>query len=111
MQNEQVIIVCDRYSAYKKLARLAPNIVLAFCWTHMRRDFLDAGRGFRELEAWALQWKERIGALYQLNGLRLEHWNPERALAQQCDTFQEHHEALKQALQLLHDEADRKSVV
>jgi len=107
LQNEQVIIVCDRYSAYKKLARLAPNIVLAFCWAHMRRDFLDAGRGFRELEAWALQWKERIGALYHLNGLRIEHWNPERALAQQCDAFQEHHAALKQALQLAHEEASQ----
>jgi transposase len=28
----KVIIVCDRYSAYKKLARLAANILLAFCW-------------------------------------------------------------------------------
>jgi hypothetical protein len=40
----------------------------------VRRDFLDAGRSFSELEAWALQWKERIGMLYHLNGLRLEHW-------------------------------------
>ena len=34
LQAEKVIIVCDRYSAYKKLARLAPNILLAFCWAH-----------------------------------------------------------------------------
>ncbi|MCP3877760.1 MAG: transposase, partial [Sulfitobacter sp.] len=33
----KVIIVCDRYSAYKKLARLAANILLAFCWAHVRR--------------------------------------------------------------------------
>jgi len=32
LQHDQVIIVCDRYSAYKKLARLALNILLAFCW-------------------------------------------------------------------------------
>jgi len=32
LQADKVIIVCDRYSAYKKLARLAANILLAFCW-------------------------------------------------------------------------------
>jgi transposase len=107
LQNDQVIIVCDRYSAYKKLARLADNILLAFCWAHVRRDFLDAGRGFAELEAWALQWKERIGALYHLNGLRLEHWDPERPLTEQSAAFNQHHEALQQALQRIHDEATR----
>jgi hypothetical protein len=49
LQAQQAIIVCDRYSAYKKLARLALNILLAFCWAPMRRDFLDAGRAFAEL--------------------------------------------------------------
>jgi transposase len=107
LQHDQVIIVCDRYSAYKKLARLADNILLAFCWAHVRRDFLDAGRGFAELEGWALQWKERIGALYQLNGRRLEHWEPERPLAEQSAAFHQHHDALQQALQLMHDEASR----
>jgi transposase len=107
LQNDKVIIVCDRYSAYKKLARLADNILLAFCWAHVRRDFLDAGRGFPELEKWALEWKERIGTLYHLNGLRLEHWNPERPLAEQSEAFNQYHEALKDALQFMHDEATR----
>ena len=107
LQNDKVIIVCDRYSAYKKLARLADNILLAFCWAHVRRDFLDAGRSFSELEPWALQWKERIGMLYHLNGLRLEHWNPERPLTEQSDVFNQHHEALNNTLQLMHDEATR----
>jgi transposase len=107
LQNEQVIIVCDRYSAYKKLARVAANILLAFCWAHVRRDFLEAARGFSELEPWALEWTERIGALYHLNGLRLEQWAPERPLAEQSEAFNEHHEALKQALQRMHDEAIR----
>jgi len=107
LQNDQVIIVCDRYSAYKKLARLADNILLAFCWAHVRRDFLDAGRAFAELEQWALQWSERIGTLYHLNGLRLEHYNPERPLTQQCDAFNQYHEALNNTLQLMHDEAAR----
>ncbi len=44
LRQDLVIIVCDRYSAYKKLARLVGAILLAFCWAHVRRDFLDAGR-------------------------------------------------------------------
>jgi len=107
LQHEQVIIVCDRYSAYKKLARLAANILLAFCWAHVRRDYLEAGRSFAELEAWALAWKARIGTLYHLNARRLEHWDHERPLAEQSPAFHQHHQALKQALQRLHDEAIR----
>ncbi len=107
MQNDQVIIVCDRYSAYKKLARLADNILLAFCWAHVRRDFLDAGRAFAELEPWALEWKERIGTGYHLNRLRLEHWDPEHPLTEQSDAFNECHEELKNTLQLMQDEATR----
>ena len=30
-----VHLVCDRYSAYKKLARLWPSIVLCFCWAYV----------------------------------------------------------------------------
>ena len=31
------VIVCDRYSAYKRLARLREGkVTLAFCWSHMR---------------------------------------------------------------------------
>jgi transposase len=107
LQADKVIIVCDRYSAYKKLARLAANILLAFCWAHVRRDFLDAGRAFSELEGWALEWKARIGTLYHLNRLRLEQWDPERALTEQSAAFNHYHEALQAELQCMHEEATR----
>lgn len=102
---EQVIIVCDRYSAYKKLARLSGNIVLAFCWAHVRRDFLEAGSAMAELEAWALDWKARIGQLYALNRERLAHWQMGCPLTEQNAAFQQAHQALKSALQGLHDDA------
>ena len=105
LQNDKVIIVCDRYSAYKKLARLADNITLAFCWAHVRRDFLDAGRSFAELDEWALDWKEGIGAIYHLNKLRLVHWTPELPLNEQSGEFMQHHQNLLDALQLMFDEA------
>jgi transposase len=107
LQAQQAIIVCDRYSAYKKLARLALNILLAFCWAHVRRDFLDAGRAFAELQQWALDWKERIGALYHLNQLRLEQWAPERPIGEQCAGFHQHHAALQGQMQDMHKEATR----
>lgn len=40
---KQAILNCDRYSAYKKFARLHPGVVLAFCWAHQRRDFSSVG--------------------------------------------------------------------
>jgi transposase len=105
LQNEKAIIVCDRYSAYKKLARLADGIVLAFCWAHLRRDFLEAGRAFAPLERWALECKEAIGNLYHLNALRLEHWDPQRPLTEQSDAFDRQHEALQRALAGMHEKA------
>jgi len=36
---DQGVISCDRYSGYKRFARLNPGVVLAFCWAHVRRDF------------------------------------------------------------------------
>ncbi len=45
------VLVCDRYSAYKKLARLAAGrLVLAFCWAHVRRDFIKVAAARGDLE-------------------------------------------------------------
>ena len=43
------------------------NIVLAFCWAHVRRDFLEVGRSWPEQEEWVLDWIERIRQLYKDN--------------------------------------------
>ena len=66
------IINVDRYSAYKAMAQVkAGDLVLAFCWAHVRRDFLAVLTGWAELNEWALQWVEEIGTLYQRNNHRL----------------------------------------
>ena len=63
-------LMVDRYASYKFLATL---LTLAFCWTHVRRDFVEAQAGAEaEQVAWAQQWIERIGGLYRLNDQRLE---------------------------------------
>ena len=105
LSQDRVIIVCDRYSAYKKLARLLPIILLAFCWAHVRRDFLNAGKAFAELADWAVTIKKHIGTLYHLNKQRLMHWNPERPLTEQNAEFSQHHQRLQQALNKLHQHA------
>ncbi|MES9906474.1 MAG: IS66 family transposase [Sedimenticola sp.] len=107
LQRDQVIIVCDRYSAYKKLARLSEAILLAFCWAHVRRDFLDAGRSFDTLEPWTLEWKEHIGTLYHLNKLRLAQWESDQPLSEQSAEFSSCQQAVKEHLQAMWDEANR----
>jgi len=96
-----VFVVCDRYSAYKKLAREMPVIRLAFCWAHVRRDFLDAARGWPDLKGWMFTWVEAIAALYRLNNVRLAEWDEDQRLGQQSSAFARHHRALRKQLSQL----------
>jgi len=43
---EQAIFVCDRLSTYKKMASDMAVFTLAFCWAHVRRDFIKAARSY-----------------------------------------------------------------
>jgi transposase len=68
------ILMVDRYSAYKAIEQVKDGaIVLAFCWAHVRRDFVRVAQSCPEHDAWATAWIERIGLLYRLNNQRLEH--------------------------------------
>jgi transposase len=70
---EEGILIVDRYAAYQAMAQVkAGTIVLAFCWAHVRRDFLTVARSWPDQETWALEWVERIGTLYDCNDRRLE---------------------------------------
>jgi transposase len=67
------ILIVDRYSAYKALPQVkAGQIILAFCWAHQRRDFLELANAWPLLQAWAQTWLEAIGNLYYRNDQRLE---------------------------------------
>ena len=66
------ILSVDRYVAYKVL-RKEGRIVLAFCWAHVRRDFLGVAKDWGgQHERWAFGWVTKIGELYQLNDERLQ---------------------------------------
>lgn len=54
------VVQCDGYAAYQALARGSPDVVLAFCWAHVRRGFFEARPAYPQCER-AL---ELIGAMY-----------------------------------------------
>lgn len=60
-------LMVDRYKAYEFLKCL---LALAYCWAHVRRDFLEASRDDKDRQ-WADDWVARIGGLYALNKARL----------------------------------------
>jgi transposase len=72
--NLQGVLMVDRYSAYKAMRQVKQGtLLLAFCWAHVRRDFVRVGKGYPELVAWALPWLRQIRDLYRLNRERLQH--------------------------------------
>ena len=93
-----IIFVCDRYKAYQCWAKDSPMILLAFCWAHVRRDFLDSARAWPDLSEWMHTWVGDIGSLYHLNAQRLEVWDDSLPLASQSLTFQTRNLALSDSL-------------
>ena len=61
----------DRYGAYKVIAKKG-LFILAFCWAHVRRDFIEHAKGYVQQEEWALKWIEQIGNLYHINNQRIQ---------------------------------------
>ena len=100
------VIVCDRDSAYKKMARIPGGLVtLAWCWSHMRRDFIHCAAGEVRVTRWCRRWIERIALIYRLNEARLAHYDPGRD--RQSAAFDAAQAALKKALDGLFAEAGR----
>src|SRR5271156_755739 len=96
--NASGVLLVDRYSAYKAMAQVKTGtLVLAFCWAHVRRDFVRVGKGWPELKAWALEWLKRIRELYRCNRQRLQ--NPTEANA---------NSALRHALALCEQQIGRE---
>ena len=70
---ESGILVVDRYQAYQAIDKVKSGlIVLAFCWAHVRRDFLEVARGWEKLQEWGLDWVQEIGELYKRNDDRVK---------------------------------------
>jgi transposase len=96
------ILVVDRYKAYQAIDKVKEGvIVLAFCWAHQRRDFVEVARSWPVLAAWANGWLDRIGALYQLNARRL-------ALREDSEGFEQRERDLRQAVEAMSAQAEQE---
>jgi transposase len=58
------ILQCDGYGAYKTLAATGAGITLAFCWSHVRREFIELAKG--KTAPIATETLGRIAALYAI---------------------------------------------
>ncbi len=80
----------DRYSAYKVIAK-SGLFILAFCWAHVRRDFLNYSKEYPNNEAFGLFWVDKINYLYHLNNHRIQYEAGSKE-------FELHHQNLKNAI-------------
>lgn len=92
------ILSCDRYCADRVLAKDG-RIVLAFCWAYVRRDFLDVAKAWPDHKEWGLDWVDRIGELYHINGQRLH-------ALEQPDALAHHDQRLRTAIDKMARERD-----
>jgi len=95
-----LILSVDRYSSYKCFAKDRENVILAFCWTHVRRDFLTSAKGFDELEAWGMAWVDSIGTIFHLNNLRIAYEIGSPEFVQADKSLREALDAMKQQFEL-----------
>jgi transposase len=92
------VLMVDRYSAYKAMQQVKDGkLRLAFCWAHVRRDFIRVGKGYPELKDWALAWLRRIRELYRLNRARIKHEVDSEAFAQAENALRDHVESMRLA--------------
>jgi transposase len=95
------VLMVDRYSAYKAMQQVqAGQLRLAFCWAHVRRDFVRVGKAYPELKVWALVWLRLIRELYRLQRERHQAQPPspqyvsaEAALRQQISRMEQHRDS------------------
>ena len=81
-------------------------MTLAWCWSHVRRDYIHCAAGEVRLTPWCERWIERIALIYRLNEARLARYDP--GLERQGAAFDAAQAALKKALDGLFAEAGRE---
>jgi transposase len=96
------ILNVDRYSAYKAMTQVKDgDILLAFCWAHVRRDFLAVARDWPCQQEWGLDWLKDIGELYHLNEQRLQ-------AQQDSAAFTHCHQLLRAAVERMKQRCQRE---
>lgn len=67
-ENPEGILNADRYKVYQLLG---DHLFVAFCWSHVRRDFIRVRDGYPSLRSWGEAWVTRINEMFHLNNERL----------------------------------------
>ena len=55
-EGTKAVIAADRYGADKSLSAKRASIRIAYCWVHVRRDFIKGANGYPAREAWYRDW-------------------------------------------------------
>lgn len=92
----------DRYSAYKVIAK-SGLFILAFCWAHVRRDFLNYSKEYPDNEAFGILWVDKINLLYHLNNQRIQH-------EQKTKMFIQHDQTLRIAVTKMKNDLEKELV-
>lgn len=87
-ENAQGILNADRYRVYKALGE---KILVAFCWSHIRRDFCRIQEGYVKLRGWAEHWVGLINDLFAQNVKRVE-------MSPNSEAFDREDQALRSAV-------------
>jgi len=91
-------LMVDRYSGYKAMDQVKQVVLaLAFCWAHVRRDFVRVGKGYPELTPWGLQWLDQIRKLYHLNRQRLTYASASQEFASADRLLRNHLQSMSEA--------------
>jgi transposase len=94
------ILNVDRYVAYKVIAKTG-LFTLAFCWAHVRRDFLNHSKAHPKQENWGLAWVNRIGKFYEINNKRIRYQPGTKQ-------FQKYHQQLQKKVDKFRSEIDKE---
>ena len=89
------ILLVDSYAAYQshrtQLGLRGLTLILAFCWAHRRRDFIEVKEGYPRLQSWAETWITAINDLFSINAKRVK-------VLSNPDAFAVEHQRLTTAL-------------
>ena len=101
-EDSKGIISCDRYIAYVSfMLKSDQRFRLAYCWAHVRRDFLNIAKDRPPYKAWGMKWKKRIGQLYHLNNLRI-------AQVKGSSEYLKYHKQLEEAVKVFKLKVDQQ---
>lgn len=98
--NSSGIISCDRYRAYFCFtSKSRERFLIAYCWVHVRRDFLAIAKDWPIHETWGMDWVLEIRNLYHLNNLRV-------AEAKGSPKFSKHQQNLEEGISNFKEKVD-----